>query len=69
MELDNSHLKKQDNIFKGKRDRVCFIPADLRDYESHLCDTMEEALEKVFDYGSAYKEYTVIPRVFITLHD
>lgn len=67
MELDSTHLKKKDDIFNSDRDRVCFISAEFGISFSNKCDTMEEALDIINYHGDDYKEYTIIPRIFMTI--
>lgn len=69
MELDSSHLKEKDDMFHGKRERVCFLSARLDNLESHIQDSFEEAIEVVERSGNDYKEYTIIPRIYNTEWD
>ncbi len=69
MELDSSHLKKKETLYNGNKDRVVFIPAELEGWNSNIQDTFEQAVEVVSRYGEDYKEYTIIPRIYNTLHD
>lgn len=69
MELDSSHLKKKETLYNGNKDRVCFIPAELKGWNSNIQDTFEQAVEVVSKYGNDYTEYTIIPRIFNTDYD
>lgn len=69
MELDSSHLKKKETLYNGNKDRVVFIPAELKGYHSNIQNTFDEAVEMVSKYGNDYTEYTIIPRIYNTLHD
>ena len=69
MELDSSHLKEEDNLFHGRRERVCFLPARLDNLESNIQDSMEDALRVVERSGNDYTEYTIIPRIYNTEWD
>lgn len=66
MELDTEHLKKADTLHNGTVDRVCFRPAQLDNLESYIQPTMEDALRVVERSGSEFKEYTIIPRIYMT---
>lgn len=65
MELDTEHLKKYEHIY-SKRDRVCFIPAKLDNMFSNITDSFEEAVELIKTQGDDFKEYTIIPRIYMT---
>lgn len=68
LKLDEEHLKKCIDI-GGTRDRVCFIPAKLDNYESYIQDSLEEAVEALKRSGNDYTEYTIIPRIYMTDYD
>jgi hypothetical protein len=65
MQVDSEHLKKQETMFSNKK-RICFLEAKLENYVSGICDSMEEAVEKIQKYGNDYTEYTIIPRIYMT---
>ena len=65
MELDTEHLKKHGDNY-SKRDRVCFIPAKLDNMFSNIVDSFEEAVELIKTQGYDFKEYTIIPRIYMT---
>jgi hypothetical protein len=66
MELDTHHLKKYENVYNKRTDRICFMPAKLDNYDSNIQDTFDEAIEVIKRSGNDYTEYTIIPRIYMT---
>jgi len=67
LELDTQHLKKTDRWSDdSKRDRICFVPANLGGWNNNIQDTFEEAVEVLKMNGNDYTEYTIVPRIYIT---
>jgi hypothetical protein len=66
MELDEHHLKQENDRSRDeRRNRVCFVPAKLDSY-NNIVDTFEEAIDLIDRVGNDYTEYTIIPRIYKT---
>ena len=67
-QVDSSHgLAPRESLHNDRQKKFVLMEADFCDgnYDAN-CNSMEQAFEKIKNYGNDYTEYTVLPRIYLT---